>query len=95
MYIVLDRLDSADDVRIHEIMNELARMVGKSQCCVKIAVVVEESQMEGTWRVQDVPSYLASPNRLFDLHMNQRQLSEETEKRPRIWSGFENPLLSR
>lgn len=87
-YIILDRLDSAHGVRIQEIMNELARLVGQSTCRVKVAVVVETSHVEGSWRVQDVPRHLVPPGRLFDVQMNQRQLDGKTKRRSLIWSGF-------
>lgn len=88
-YIILDRLDSANGVRIQEIMNELARLVGQSRCRVKVVAVVEMSHVEGSWRVQDVPRHLVPPGRLFEVHMNQRQLDVKTKKRPHIWSGFQ------
>lgn len=98
-YIVLDRLDSAHDVAIDVIMNELARIVSHSVNRVKVVVVVETSQMEGQWRVQDVPEHWAPRKRLFELNMDQQQLDlggTKTEKRPRIWADAElNSMLDR
>ncbi|PSS00674.1 hypothetical protein BD289DRAFT_18922 [Coniella lustricola] len=86
-YIILDRLDRAVEVQISDIMNELLQLVQINVAWqVKIAVVVEESQMEGSWPIQDLPEHLAPRDRLFDLHLNQRQLDDKIVKRSRIWS---------
>lgn len=92
-FIIVDRLDSADDVHIDVVMNELTRIVSYSECRVKVAVVVETSQMEGSWRVQAVPTQWCSPDRLLDLHMDQHQIEwrgRMVEIRPKIWSGIDS-----